>query len=276
MHSRKETFTLFSSKNNHCSNRLIDKTILSLLKTVEDRKRVLWSDETKINRIGSDGKVYTWKEKGTPLSDRTTTPTVKHQGGNNLMVWGCIGCNGVGKLTEVEGKMDAVQHCKILKDGVVESFEKLEVEEEERIFQQDNDPKHTSKKATKWFENNDIQAWPAQSPDLNPIKHLWVHLKKRLREYPTPPKGVYELWERVAEEWDQITPETCQILINSMPRRVQVVIKAKGGHQSINLNYNRGSKNCPNKSPVCLIHYTINSHQNFMIKGLFSSYYIEV
>ena len=59
--------------------------------TVEDWKRVLWSDETKINRIGSDGRVYTWKEKGSPLSDRTTTPTVKHGGGNNLMVWGCMG-----------------------------------------------------------------------------------------------------------------------------------------------------------------------------------------
>ena len=42
--------------------------------------------------------------------------------------------------------MDAVQYCEILEDGVVESFEKLEVAEEERIFQQDNDPKHTSKR----------------------------------------------------------------------------------------------------------------------------------
>ena len=199
---------------------------------MEDWKRILWSDETKINRIGSDGRVYTWKEKGAPLSDRTTTPTVKHGGGNNLMVWGCMGWNGVGKLTEVEGKMDAVQYCEILEDGVVESFEKLEVEEEERIFQQDNDPKHTSKKATQWFEDNNIQVlpWPAQSPDLNPIEHLWVHLKKKLREYPTPPKGAHELWERVADEWDAITPETCQRLIESMPRRVQAVIKAKGGH----------------------------------------------
>ena len=83
------------------------------------------------------------------------------------MVWGCIGWNGVGKLAEVEGKMDAVQqYCEILEDGVVESFKKLEVEEEERIFQQDNDPKHTSKMATKWFEHNNIQVlpWPAQSP----------------------------------------------------------------------------------------------------------------
>ena len=148
------------------------------------------------------------------------------------MVWGCMGWNGVGKLTEVEGKMDAVQYCEILEDGVVESFEKLEVEEEERIFQQDNDPKHTSKKASQWFEDNNIQVlpWPAQSPDLNPIEHLWVHLKKKLREYPTSPKGAHELWERVAEEWNAITPETCQRLIESMPRRVQAVIKAKGGH----------------------------------------------
>ena len=45
-----------------------------------------------------------------------------------------MGVHGVGKLTEVEGKMDAVQYCEISEDGVVDSFEKLEVEEEERIF----------------------------------------------------------------------------------------------------------------------------------------------
>ncbi len=75
--------------------------------TVEDWKRVLWSDETKINRIGSDGRVYTWKQKGEALSDRITTPTVKHGGGNNLMVWGCMGWEGVGKLIEVQGTMNA-------------------------------------------------------------------------------------------------------------------------------------------------------------------------
>ena len=50
------------------------------------------------------------------------------------MVWGCMGWNGVEKLTEVQGKMDAEQYCEILEDGLVESFKKLEMEEEERIF----------------------------------------------------------------------------------------------------------------------------------------------
>src|SRR5260370_2739775 len=69
--------------------------------TVDDWKRILWSDETKINRIGSDGRAYTWKKtkKGEPLSDRTTIPTVKHGGGKNLMVWGGMGWNEVEVLT---------------------------------------------------------------------------------------------------------------------------------------------------------------------------------
>ena len=56
------------------------------------------------------------------------------------MVWGCMGWNGVGKLIEIYGKMNAGQYCQILEDRIEESFEKLEMEEDEHYFQQDNDP----------------------------------------------------------------------------------------------------------------------------------------
>jgi len=172
-----------------------------------------------------------WKKRGEPISNRTTSPTVKHGGGGNLMVWGCMGWSGVGKLTEVQGIMDKHQYCAILEDGVMESFEVLAMEEGEMYFQQDNDPKHTSRLADEWFEDNDIQllVWPAQSPDLNPIEHIWTHLKQQLRQYPVPPKGVHESWDRLVEEWSKIPAETCQGLIGSMPRRIQAVIEAKGG-----------------------------------------------
>ena len=101
---------------------------------VADWKSVLWTDDIKINRIGSDGKVYIWKQRGESISDCTTSPIVKHGGGSNLMVWGCMGWNGVGMLIEVEEKMNANQYCQILDGGVVESFEKLEMKEGERYF----------------------------------------------------------------------------------------------------------------------------------------------
>ena len=115
---------------------------------------------------------------------------------------------------------------------MLSSLEESGISEEEVIFQQDNDPKHTSKKAKKWMEDNNITLldWPAQSPDLSPIEHQWVHLKRQLDQYPTAPKGVWEIWERVVEEWNKIPSEVCQNLIESMPRRLEAVIKAKGGH----------------------------------------------
>jgi hypothetical protein len=49
-------------------------------------------------------------------------------------------------------------------------------------------------------------------------------------QYLTPPKGIHELWERVEEQWNGISAETCQRLIESIPRRIRAVIRAKGGH----------------------------------------------
>jgi hypothetical protein len=69
--------------------------------------------------------------------------------------------------------------------------------------------------------------WPVNSLNWNPIEHLWTYVKDRLKEYEEPPSGVLELWRRVENVWNDIPPEVCQNLIESMTRRIQAVIKAK-------------------------------------------------
>ncbi|KAG1123753.1 hypothetical protein G6F37_014058 [Rhizopus arrhizus] len=102
-------------------------------------------------------------------------------------------------------------------------------------FQQDNDPKLTSKVAKAWFEENNfdsksIYSWPTQSPDLNHIEHIWHHLRLRLSAYETRAKGVHELWDRIEEQWAIFTKDNCRKYIDSMPDRIKVVIQAKGGY----------------------------------------------
>ena len=72
--------------------------------------------------------------------------------------------------------------------------------------------------------------FPRYSPDLNPIEHLWRELKTRVRSYNEPANGVLEIWNRTEVEWEKIPKEKCQRLVESMPRRIAAVIKAKGGY----------------------------------------------
>ena len=93
-------------------------------------------------------------------------------------------------------------------------------------------PKHACKKAKEWSKNHQIKLmpWSAQSPDLNPIKHLWQHLKRRLGGHPAPPGGILELWGWVEKEWEAIPQSVCRDLVESMPRKIAAVIRAKGGY----------------------------------------------
>ena len=128
--------------------------------------------------------------------------------------------------------MDGELYVQILDDDLQASLQHYNKSPDDIIFQQDNDSKHKCKKAKNWFQDHDfnVMEWPAQSPDLNPIEHLWSHLKRRLCEYEVEPEGMLELWKRVEVEWGKIGPEVCQNLIESMPRQVAAVIRAKGGY----------------------------------------------
>ena len=215
----------------HHKTNWLDFATTHLHWTPADWAHVIWSDETKINRLTSDAWKWAYKKAGDNLSECLVEGTRKF-GGGSLMIWGCMTWDGPGYATKIDGRMDADLYCQIMEDELQKSLAFYGKTVEDVIFQQDNDPKHTSKKAQTWFRDHGFKVlkWPAQSPDLNPIEHLWSHLKRKLAEYEEPPKGIQELWEWVEEEWEKIGVETCRGLIESMPRRVRVVYESKGGY----------------------------------------------
>ena len=73
--------------------------------TFAEWSKVIWTDESKINLIGSDGIRYVWKKAGEGISDRDFIPTVKY-GGGKLLFWGCFSSSGVGKIVKIDGIMD--------------------------------------------------------------------------------------------------------------------------------------------------------------------------
>ena len=199
--------------------------------TTEDWKSVFFSDEVKVNRIGSDGQEYSWRKPLTCLKDHNVTPTVKF-GGGYVMVWGCFCHSGVGKLIRIEGKMTAIMYCDVLSKGFIPSVQNFQQTLDEVVLQQDNDPKHKAKVTQKWIQNKGIQLldWPSMSPDLNPIENLWHFIKNELKKYNDEPKGVNELWDRINLVWNRIPVKLCEDLVNSMPKRINLVKKAKGSY----------------------------------------------
>lgn len=193
--------------------------------TADQWKNIIWSDESKFSLFGSDGPAYVRRPIGTRFDPRYQLPTVKH-GGGNVMVWGCFSAQGVGPLHRIDGIMNKEMYMSILEDVMLpfarDSFGRR------FIFQQDNDPKHSAGAVKNWFNNHrvNVMKWPSQSPDLNPIENLWDELDRRLKNIKA--KNANEKFQQLEEAWYQIPASVIENLINSMPRRCQAVIKAKG------------------------------------------------
>lgn len=189
---------------------------------------VFFSDESKFNIFGSDGKCYVWRKPNTELQLKNLRATVKH-GGGSAMVWACMAATGVGNLVFIEGNMDKIMYLNILKDILLQSAEKLGLSTEFRFYQ-DNDTKHKSGVVQSWLIWNcpHLMEPPAQSPDLNVIENLRALLENKIRNHDISSKEA--LKSALLQEWNKITPETTQKLVASMQNRLKAVIDQKGYH----------------------------------------------
>jgi transposase len=130
---------------------------------------------------------------------------------------------GVGYCCQIRGNMNGALYCQVLQSTLMRSVDYLDLD--------DNAPCHTSKNVLECLRELGITVleWPPQSLDLDPIEHLWDHLKRQLAKYGTPASSAIDLWDRVLEEWWKIKDKTCLYLIDSLPNRIEAVINAKGG-----------------------------------------------
>jgi transposase len=122
------------------------------------------------------------------------------------MVWGCIWLDERGRprrspLVIMERDSDAPRggyssqsYIQALTEGLLPYWRPSQQ------FMQDNARVHTARSTRAFLAEHHITpiTWPAYSPDLNPIEHLWYHLKKSMYKfYPQ-----YNNYIRATEEWD--------------------------------------------------------------------------
>ncbi|GFV80595.1 transposable element Tc1 transposase [Trichonephila clavipes] len=100
------------------------------------------------------------------------------------------------------------------------------------LFMDDNAPCHRTVAAEQLLESEDVERmdWPARSPDLNPIEHVWDFLGRRLAARTLPPVTIRELRLALQDEWAEMPQQLIDTLIFSMGRRCETCLAVRGDH----------------------------------------------
>lgn len=192
-------------------------------------ENIIFSDESSFNQFSNGGRVWVWRRPDQEYDISCLQPTVKHS--FSVMVWGAIWMNGRSKLIHCEGSINAVAYRNILQHGLLPVYNGGGISKQDSLFMQDGAPAHTARSTLAWLQQNDISClkWTAQSPDMNPIEHMWFILDQAVRKRSNKPSNRVNLLEILQAEWEAIPQATINNLILSMPQRVSDLYHARGG-----------------------------------------------
>lgn len=208
--------------------------------TMDDWRRVLWTDETWVTG-GHHRRVWVTRKKGEEWNP--TCIVEKHQRKNGWLFWGCFSglrldgsLKGPGFFWEKEwGSIDEEtyrQHTVPLIEGWIRwAKNALGVD---LLFMQDGAPAHKAQGTLQDLRDRGIQTiwWPPYSPDLNPVETVWNWMKDYIEDkyglIEKPSHNQLRQWTK--EAWDAVPDEFLEDLLASMPTRCQAVIEANGMH----------------------------------------------
>lgn len=202
--------------------------------SVEQWGNVLFTDETRVSLHGSDRRQRVYRRPGERYSQCCIEETVAY-GGGSLMAWGGISLTAHTALVFIEptgrtrGLTSHRYITEILEDHVVPYAGYIG---QDMQLMHDNARPHVAHVVTQYLHDVGIRTmdWPARSPDMNPIEHLWDELKRRVRARVPAPSRLPELRMAMEEEWNAIPQDFIVRLVRSMNSRMLAVIRARGGN----------------------------------------------
>ncbi len=153
-------------------------------------------------------------------------------GGGGVIVWGIFSWHIFGPLVPIEHHLNTTDYLSIVADHV-HPFMTTVYSSSDVYFQQDNAPCHKAQIISDWFLEHDneftLLKWPPQAPDLNLIEHLLDVVEREIRIMDVQPTNLQQLCDTIMSIWTKISEECFQHLVESMPRRIKAILKAKGG-----------------------------------------------
>ena len=202
---------------------------------IEEWKRVIWTDESSVE-LGKNTRVCrVWRHPGEAFDEKCLVPTFK-SGRTSIMVWSCIAYDKKGPLHFLlTGRGNGAGYVELVMAGPLwDVYSELYNERGVARVMEDGAPMHRSHLAKEFRQAHLMETipHPAQSPDMNPIEHVWKVLKEQVNKRPKMPKNADELKVALVEEWEKIDIGFINHLIEGMPDHVEALRRAKGGSTS--------------------------------------------
>ena len=194
---------------------------------LQNWRRVWFSDESRFHLEKRDGRIRVYRRRNERFAQNCVVE-VDNFGGGSVMMWAAISYARNTQLVHIPGNLNAVRY----RDEILRPHLLPAMNVRREVFQHDNARPHTARITTDFLDqqNVNVMRWPARSPDLNPIEHLWDELDRRVRQREPAPQNLRQLEQALQQEWQTIPQARVRTLIASMPRRVTAVLQANGGH----------------------------------------------
>ena len=198
--------------------------------TIGDWTPVLFTDESRFCMDMTDRRRRVWRTRNQRFHNSNVAQHDRY-GGGSLMVWGGISVHGKTDLHVIRnGTLTAVRYRVEILDPIVRPY--AGAVGSDFILMDDNARPHRAHVVDRYLDDNGIDRleWPAKSPDLNPIEHVWDMIGRAVRGRANQPRTLAQLGRALQEEWDKIPQQAIRNLICSMRRRCQAVIRMYGAH----------------------------------------------